>query len=210
MPRPVAEFRKPEIIQAAMAAMKKRGLPLPPYDTIASEAGLSRQLIRHYFADPEELMVAVCDGLAAVYRDRLMKGIIAADKRERLSVFLDFYFNALAKDDLAKPEDDEIYDAMFALAAGSDRVRRNLYEQYSLLHHTVAHEIQLSHPDLPQTACREIGFLFVSLMYGHWKMVASLGFSQRHNQVTRQAIDRLIASYKEHYEDPDLAEPCPS
>jgi hypothetical protein len=41
----------------------------------------------------------------------------------------------------------------------------------------------------------QLSYLFVCLMYGHWKMVASLGFSEEHKFVTRTAIDRLIASY---------------
>ena len=92
---------------------------------------------------------------------------------------------------------------MLAMAAGSDRVRRNLYEQYSLLRHTIAHEVQISHPTMPQSACREIAYLFVSLMYGHWKMVASLGFCRDHSRVARSAMDRIIASYLERYDDPD-------
>lgn len=35
-------------------------------------------------------------------------------------------------------------------------------------------------------------------MYGHWKMVASLGVSEAHNRVSRAAMDRLIRSYAEN------------
>lgn len=203
MRRPASDIRKPTILDAAFRSIAQSGLPLPSYDAVAQAGGISRQLIRHYFPDPEELMLAVCDKLAAAYRDQLMKGIIAVGSAERLSVFLDFYFGCLNGSELAKPEDDKVYDAMMSLAAGSDRIRRNLYDQYSLLRHTIAHEIQISHPGLPQTACREIAYLFVSLMYGHWKMVASLGFSAEHNQIARQAMDRIIASYLDRYDDPD-------
>lgn len=205
MPNPAADTRKPAILQAAIDSISANGLPMPSYDAIAKAGGISRQLIRHYFPDPEELMLAVCDRLAAAYRDRLMQGIIAADSHERLATFLDFYFGFLEGRGLDKPADDKVYDAMLALAAGSDRIRANLHEQYSLLRHTVAHEIQISHPSLPQRACREIAYLFVSLMYGHWKMVASLGFSNGHNLIAREAMNRIIASYLERYDDPDLS-----
>jgi AcrR family transcriptional regulator len=209
MPKSAADIRKPEIVQAAIAALQKEGLPLPAYDTIAREADMSRQLIRHYFPDPEELMLAVCDALAAAYRDCMMKGIIAAGTTERLPVFLDFYFDFLSGAGVPKPVDDRVYDAMVSLATGSKRIRQTLNAQYTLLQHVIAHEIQISYPQMNQKACRELGFLFVSLMYGHWKMVASLGFSDDNNRVTRDALDRLITSYREHYVDPDLAEPPP-
>ncbi|MFN3823412.1 MAG: TetR/AcrR family transcriptional regulator [Pseudorhodobacter sp.] len=206
MVKPISEIRKPEIVQAAIRMIGKYGLPVVSYDLIAKETDMSRQLIRHYFPESEVLMVAVCDALAASYRECLMKGIIKANTAKRLPMFLDFYFNFLAGEDLAKPTDDAVYDAMFCLAAGSDAVRKNLFDQYNLLHHTIAHEVQISHPGLPQSACREIGYLFVVIMYGHWKMVATLGFSERYNRVSREAIDRLIESYLMRYDDPDLKE----
>ncbi|MEF2070419.1 TetR/AcrR family transcriptional regulator [Consotaella aegiceratis] len=206
MRKSISNIRKPEIVQATLKAVARNGLPFPAYDAIAQEADMSRQLIRHYFPDPEELMLATCDALAAAYRDLMLQGIIASAKTERLDVFLDFYFNFLSDKGLTKPLDDTVYDAMMALATRSPRIRKNLYEQYTLLQHTIAHEVQISHPALSQKACREVGFLFVSLMYGHWKMVASLGFSDDNNRVTRQALDRLIQSYIAHYVDPDLGD----
>ncbi|MFZ5963705.1 TetR/AcrR family transcriptional regulator [Thalassococcus sp. BH17M4-6] len=203
MVTPISEVRKPAIVQAAIKTIGQHGLPTPSYDLIADEAGMSRQLIRHYFPDPEALMVSVCDGLAAAYKEALMKGILSAGKTERLPMFLDFYFNFLAPEGLAKPADDQVYDAMLSLATSSEKVRKNLHDQYALLQFTIAHEVQISNPALPQSACREIGYLFVALMYGHWKMVATLGFSEDNNRVSRAAIDRLIASYADHYDDPD-------
>lgn len=204
MPKPISEVRKPEIVEAAYNAILKNGLPLISYDLIAQEADMSRQLIRHYFPDPVELMVAVCDRLAAAYRDCLMKGILNAQSPTRLKTFLDFYFDFLSDRDLEKPRDDTAYDAMMALASSHPSIRKNLHDQYNLLQYTIAHEVQVSYPQLDQKACLELGYLFVSLMYGHWKMVATLGFSSSNNAVTRAAVDRLIESYVERYDDPDL------
>ncbi|MGE0659006.1 MAG: hypothetical protein AB7F36_06625 [Reyranellaceae bacterium] len=170
---------------------------------------MSRQLIRHYFPSPELLMVAVCDHLAATYRDCLMKGILETNATQRLPMFLDFYFGFLSGRGLPKPKDDAVYDAMFSLAVTSDAIRRNLNGQYSLLQSVISHEVQISNPGLNQKACDEIGYLFVAVMYGHWKMVATLGFSESYNRVAREAMDRLIASYNARYDDPDLVAPAP-
>ena len=209
MVKPISEIRKPEIVLAAFRAIARQGLPMPSYDQIAQEADMSRQLIRHYFPSPELLMVAVCDHLAATYRDCLMKGILETNATERLPMFLNFYFGFLSGRGLPKPEDDAVYDAMFSLAVASDVVRRNLHGQYSLLQSVISHEVQISNPRLNQKACDEIGYLFVAVMYGHWKMVATLGFSESYNRVAREAMDRLIASYNARYDDPDLAHPGP-
>lgn len=164
---------------------------------------MSRQLIRHYYPDGEGLMIAVCDALAAAHREALTRGIVEAEVSKRLPLFLDLFFNILAGDGLRKPQDDRAYDAVMSLATSSELVRKCLAEQQSLLQFTIAHEVQISHPELSQAACKEIGFLFIALLYGHWRMVASLGFSERYNAISRAAVDRLIASYLAHYQEPE-------
>lgn len=203
MPRKIAEIRRPEIVEALYAAIQTEGISLPSYDQVARHGDMSRQLIRHYFARSEDMALMLCDTLAQTYRDCLMRGIVAADESRRLPVFLDFYFDFLSEKGLPKPADDAVYDALFALAGTNEKVRANLHGQYDLLQWTLAHEIQISHPELHQAACRELGFLVVALMYGHWKMVASLGFSDSFNRVSRTAIDRLIASYLADYTPPE-------
>lgn len=200
MAKKIADIRRPEIVKALHRAIERDGISLPSYDQIAKEGEMSRQLIRHYFASSDDMAVALCDALAAAYKDCLMKGIIAADDSRRLSVFLDFYFNFLSDKGLPKPADDAVYDAMFALASTNPAVRKNLHDQYTLLQMTLAHEIQISYPDLHQNGCRELGYLIVIVMYGHWKMVASLDFSTDYNRVSRDALDRLIASYTANYQ----------
>ncbi|WP_136659857.1 TetR/AcrR family transcriptional regulator [Nitratireductor sp. XY-223] len=203
MARKIADIRRPEIVDALYKAIDEDGISLPGYDQIARRGEMSRQLIRHYFGNVDDMAVALCDALAAVYKDCLMKGIIAADESRRLEVFLDFYFNFLSAKGLPKPADDAVYDALFAYASTSDAVRDRLRDQYTLLQMTLAHEIQISHPELHQSGCQELGYLIVVVMYGHWKMVASLGFSEDYNRVSRQSLDRLIASYTENYTPQD-------
>ncbi|GHD16182.1 TetR/AcrR family transcriptional regulator [Tianweitania populi] len=210
MRKTLCDIRRPEIVQAAIKAISENGLPMPSYDRIAEQAGMSRQLIRHYFPEPEALMVAVCEALASAHRMLLMRGIHQANSAERLPLFLDYYFNLLTKEGLAKPADTAVYDAVMSLATGSKAVRNKLREHYNILQHTIAHEVQISNPELSQRACAEIGFLFSTLIQGHWKLVATLGFSESYNRVTREAVDRLIQSYKDRYDDPDLAEPPPA
>ena len=84
-----------------------------------------------------------------------------------------------------------------SLAARSERVKTNLRQQYTLLGQVVSHELRQQYPEISLPVCEQLSFVFVSLMYGHWKMVASLGLSPEHKQITRQAMDRLIESYRQ-------------
>lgn len=184
---------KQKIILAAFAAIKAEGLPVLSYDRIAEESQLSRQVLRYHFLDSDDLMVALCDHLAATYREALIAHAVDLTGPIRIEMFLDFYFGPL--EGATKPEDDQVYDALMSRAAGSERVRTSLRNQYCLLGQVLSHELQLAYPELGQQPANELSFVFVSLMYGHWKMVASLGVSDTHNRLTRAAMARLIDAY---------------
>ncbi|MEP4194775.1 MAG: TetR/AcrR family transcriptional regulator [Aliishimia sp.] len=185
--------RKQEILKGAFSALIKNGLPSLSFDVIAKEAGLSRQLVRYHFPDDEALMIALCDFLAAQYRDALIAKVMKTEGKDRLEIFLDYYFDLL--EDMPKPRDDQVYDALMSLSAGSQKIRDTLRENYSFLGQVISHEFELQFPSLGSRESKELSYLFVCLMYGHWKMVASLGLSEDHKHITRQAMDRLIQSY---------------
>ncbi|KIC35394.1 hypothetical protein RA27_22850 [Ruegeria sp. ANG-R] len=187
--------RREQIIEGAFWALKEQGLPNLSYDAIAESAGVSRQLVRYHFSNSEDLMISVCDYLAALYREALIAATVNAADGPRLDVFFDFYFDLL--EGFPKPRDDQVYDAMMSLAARSKPVRSALRGQYQLLGEVLSHEIELQYPTLTRKSALEISYLFVCLMYGHWKMVATLGLSEDHKFVTRAALDRLILSYLE-------------
>lgn len=187
------KIQEQQIVQGVADLLLSQGPPLPSYSDISEKTGLSRQLIRYYFDDPDELMCQVCDLLAQAYMMSLVRGVDALKGPKRLQFIFDFYFD-LAQD-IRKPRDDQSYDAMMAYAARSERVRTNLRAQYTLLGQVLQLEIKMQYPDLTLEDCAEISYLFVCIMYGHWKMVGSLGVSEDHNVITRRAIDRVIASY---------------
>jgi len=183
-----------KIVTGAFDVLLSEGLPQLSYDSVAKASGVTRQLVRYYFPQPEDLMLALCDHLADAYREVMINGVSQLEGKDRLDLFFDLYFDLL--DGTPKPRDDQVYDALFSLSASSERIRSSLREQYTLLGHVVSHELRLQYPELPQPACAEISYLFVVIMYGHWKMVATLGLSESHRHVSRRAIDRLIASYR--------------
>jgi AcrR family transcriptional regulator len=185
--------QKREIVEASRTLLSETGPPHLPYTRLAEASGVSRQLIRYYFADPEDLLCDVCDLLAEAYSMALVNGVDRLTGPKRLDFIFDFYFDLV--DDLRKPRDDQAYDAMLAYAAGSGRVKAKLRGQYTLLGQVLQLEIKMAHRALALDDCAEIGYLFVCIMYGHWKMVATLGISTDHRIIARRAIDRIIASY---------------
>ena len=189
------EDRKAQIVGGAFEALKKNGLADLSYDLVAEEAGLSRQLVRYHFPSNEDLMIAVCDYLAGLYRQALISSAGQLQGPQRVEMFLDFYFDLL--ETMPKPRDDQAYDAMMSLATRSEPIRTVLVDQYGLLGEVLSHEFGVQYPDIDMQSAKELSYLFVCLMYGHWKMVASLGCAEEHKFIARDAMDRLIQSYRQ-------------
>ena len=187
------QSKKTRILDAATRVLTKSGLQAFSFESVAKEAGLSRQLVRHYFADPEVLIAELCDHLANGYQDVLVSGVVEVRKVERLDFFLDFFFGVSKH--YPMPDNLEAYDALFAYAVGSPMVKKRLWAKYEMLGQVMKHELAIAHPKLDNHACAELSFLFVSMMHAHWSYVATLGYSAGHNQLTRRAFERLIESY---------------
>lgn len=188
-----SQDRKTHILKATTKILNEKGLQELSFESVANEAGLSRQLVRYYFSDLDMLVSELCDYLGNVYREMLVAGIVEVGQVERLRFFLDFLFDLA--DGYSMPANLEAYDAMIAYAVGSEPVRDCLSGQYKTLGQVIAQELAIAHTELDGPSCDELSFLFVSMMHAHWSFVASLGFSRQHSRVMRKAIDRLITSY---------------
>lgn len=199
-PKVEPEDRAKAIVEGAFKVLMREGLAHLSYTAVAEATGMTRQLVRYYFPGPDDLMLAMSDRIASVYRETLIGGMTARQGKDRINLFLDFYFDLLEKP--RKPRDDQAYDALMSLAARSPRIKTNLRQQYTLLGQVFSHELRQEYPEIPLAVCEQVSFAFVSLMYGHWKMVASLGLNEDHKHITRQAVERLIESYRK---DPDPA-----
>jgi AcrR family transcriptional regulator len=185
--------KKTQIPVAATKLLRKRGLQAFSFDAVAGEAGLSRQLVRYYYSNLDDLMVDLCEHLMLVYQKILTTGIGKVGQVGRLEFFLDFFFGVT--NDHPMPDNLEVYDVFFAYAVGSEPLKDRLRELYKTLRDIITHELAIAHPQLDAKAHDELSFLFVSMMHVHWSFVATLGYSSDHNRITRQAFDRLIASY---------------
>lgn len=187
------ERKKIQILKAAANVLTNRGIQRCSFENIADEAGLSRQLVRYYYSDLDILICDLCDYLAGTYREILLAGIVDVGEVGRLKFFLDFFFDLSA--DYPMPINLEAYDGMVAYSVGSNAVRDRMCDRYQTLGEVVMHELVIAHPELSESACKELSFMFVSMMHAHWSFVASLGYSRQHSLLARKAFDRLIASY---------------
>lgn len=189
----LSQDKKSQILDATTNLLKNNGLQALSFNAVAKEAGLSRQLVRYYYSELDDLIVDLCAHLGNSYREALVAGILEVAQVERLKFFLDYFFDL--SDAHPMPDNLEAYDSLVAYAVGSDALKGRLCDQYKTLGTVITHELAITHPELSGHDCEELSYLFVSMMHAHWSFVATLGYSREHSQLTRRAIDRLIQSY---------------
>ena len=185
--------RRAHILKATTKLLNEKGLQGFSFESVAKEAGLSRQLLRYYFSDLDHLVSDLSDHLGNVYREALVEGIVEVRQVERLDFFMDFLFDLT--DEFRMPDNLKVYDALIAYSVGSVQVKERMRAQYKTLGQVIAQELAIAHPTLNGPSCEELSFLFVSMMHADWSFVASLGFSRQQSKVTRGAIERLINAY---------------
>jgi AcrR family transcriptional regulator len=186
--------RQKEIVEAAANVLVRYGLSALPYDLIAAEAGTTRQQIRKFYPDPDDLLSDLCNTVSRWYDEILDRELASISKTKHLEFLLNFYFSVPSGQVAQRRQDDMVIDALLALSAKFEGVKEELIAHYQNTQQRIAKAIKAAHRDIKPKKCDEIGFQIVCLFFGHFKMVASLNFSPDYCSVSRAAADRLVAA----------------
>lgn len=192
MPRRIAEERRAGIVAAVAETLDREGLPFPSYDRVAGHAALSRQLVRHYFPDPEALMVAACQSLAETWLTELSQRLAGLPAGEGLDRLIGLCLDAPEPQaDLPPPG---AFESMLALARTSAPLRDALQAQVQALNALFSREAELAHPGLNAAQAQELGRLLVSQVLGHWALAGTLA-GVADARAARAAMAGIIAAY---------------
>lgn len=193
MPRRIAEERRAGILAAVAETLQEEGLPFPSYDRVAGHAALSRQLVRHYFPDPEELMVTACRSLGQAWLSEIARRLNDAPPGTGLGRLIDLCLDGRgAEDDLPPPA---AFESLIALSRSSPALRGALQAEVEALTGIFSEEVARAFPDLAAREARELALLIVSQVVGHWAMAGTLELGAAEGRAARLAIDGIIAAY---------------
>lgn len=191
MPRRVAEERRAGILAAVAETLQEEGLPFPSYDRVADHAALSRQLVRHYFPDPEELMVTTCRSVSAAYLAGIALHMEGAAPEAGLERLIDLCLIG-GGEEVPPPV---ALESLIALTRGSVALRGALQKEIQALEAVFAAELARSHPALAEEGRQELAHLLVSHLLGHWTMTRTLALRPAEIGAARAAMRGIVAAY---------------
>lgn len=193
MPRRIAEERRAGILAAVAETLQAEGLPFPSYDRVAGHAALSRQLVRHYFPDPEGLMVSACQKVTASYLAEIARHLEAVDDEEGLTRLIDLCLDgAGARDEVPPPP---AFESLIALARSSPAVRDALKAEVRALRSLFSREVGRAHPQLAPEEREEVAHLLVAQLLGHWTMSDALALRPGDPGSARAAMQGIVSAY---------------
>lgn len=193
MPRRIADERRARILAAVAETLHEEGLAFPSYDRVAGHAALSRQLVRHYFPDPEDLMVNACRRLAGAFLAEIDRRLEASEPEGELEALIDLCLDGPGGADGLPPTG--AFESLLALARSSPALRRALQDDVRALNAAFARAAMRRYPDLAKGQAAELGLLLVAQVMGHWTMAGTLALGNAGSDATRAAMAGIIATY---------------
>lgn len=191
MPRPSRKKeRTQEILSAFKRCILRDGLQGSTLERVAEEAGLSRQLVRHFVGNRDAMIVALAQSMADDF-ERLFEEIQAAvGRRKRVATLLDMFF---AAPDPRDRDDSLVFDAMIAEARRLPEVEAIVGTWFASFNALVADVLAQEYPDAKPAARKEVALGVVSLLFVV-DSFQTLSDARGHRRRAKAAAKRLVAS----------------
>ena len=193
MGRPdLTEQRTNEILDAFERCVASYGLEGTSLDQVAEEAGVKRQLIRHYLGNRDNLVREFADRLIRKYNAELALMIESLPPTGRVDALLSCLFPASAA------HSAESILALEAMIAAADRLpdfKEVLNAYIERLTKNIAIELQRENPASTRKDSWAVAYGVVGLCFNQ-ESLTPLALPPRYSRASKECARRLAASLK--------------
>ena len=192
MGRPsLADTRRPQILRAFEDCVLKYGLEGSSLQRIAQQAGVRRNLIRHYFGNKDDLAEALVAGI--IERTIAESQTLAnADGEQAGAEALVGY---LTGSRFADKRDDALIDALMAASHRDAGLRAQLRRKYRAFQRAIEQQLRSSFPAATADEVRATAYSLMCLAVGSASM-HDIEFPDSKRSYARQSAIQLIDSLR--------------
>jgi AcrR family transcriptional regulator len=167
MGRPsLASTRRPQILRAFEDCVLNYGLEGSSLERIAQQAGVRRNLIRHYFGNKADLTEALIAGI--IERTIADSQNLARAAGERAGA--EALARYLTSSRFADKRDDALVDALMAASHRDARLRAQLRRKYQAFHRAIEQQLRSSFPAATTDDIRATAYGLMCLAVGSASM----------------------------------------
>jgi AcrR family transcriptional regulator len=192
MGRPsLASTRRPQILQAFEECVLKYGLEGSSLQLIAQQAGVRRNLIRHYFGNKDDLTEALIAGIIERTIAESQDLASAADERAGAEALAGY----LTGPRFADKRDDALVDALMAASHRDASLRTQLRRKYGAFQRAIEQQLRTSFPAATADDIRVCAYGLMCMAVGSASMY-DIEFPASKRGYARQSAIQLIDSLR--------------
>jgi AcrR family transcriptional regulator len=191
----LAEQRCTDILEAFERCIEKYGFAESSLERVAEEAGKSRNIIRHYIGNRDQLIATYVRHV--VDKLRLMATEISTTfpKEQLIPYVLDYLFWEHIDDE----EDDPVGRTISGLwqAKQNNRAAQQiLLDFYRDFEDIFTQGLAQLYPRARPAQCLVVAYAIICLAESNWVLL-DLGITRSHNKMARQSVETLLRSLEE-------------
>ena len=186
----LTEQRHKDILDAFETCLIKYGLEESTLERVAQEAGKSRNIIRHYIGNREDLIAAFVERILSRIK-QVASDILETTQRDKLiPKVLDFLFQERTAED---PPDlgERMLAGMWHIREQSPKVQQALLNFYQEFEKILTDGLKQLYPSIPVKKCQEVAYSIICLAETNW-VLGSVGVDVNHTRMARRSAEYLL------------------
>jgi AcrR family transcriptional regulator len=188
----LVDQRQVDILDAFERCLLKFGLEECTLERVAQEAGKSRNIIRHYIGNRDELIAAFVERVLVRIKEGAANMLANTPKPRLIPEVLDFLFWERSTDD-APDLGDRMLGGMWRIREQNPRTQQALLNFYREFEKILTEGLTHLYPKVSVKKCQEIAYSIICLAETNW-VLGGVGVDKSHTRMARRSAEYLLQS----------------
>jgi AcrR family transcriptional regulator len=188
----LVDQRQVEILDAFERCLLQYGLEECTLERVAQEAGKSRNIIRHYIGNRDDLIAAFVKRILIRIKQVAADILENTPKQKLVPNVLNFLFQERTAND---PPDlgERMLGGMWRIREQSLLTQQALLNFYKEFEKILTDGLSRLYPKVPVEKCQEVAYSIICLAETNW-VLGSVGVDNSHTHMVRRSAEYLLQS----------------
>lgn len=183
----LAKERHEDILNAFEDCIVMHGLQASSLEKIAEQGNFSRNTIRHYIGNRDDLIAALVERLIQRYNNSYGNLFSMLPREDRLRVLLDWLFGYT----IDHNKDIVLFNELFAASSHDASIKQHLLKLHQNWEDGLVEEFKFAFPKAKRAQICEAAYAILCLNFADTSMMG-LGFDSNRRKAARKAADSII------------------
>jgi len=186
----LVDQRQIEILDAFERCLLQSGLEECTLERVAQEAGKSRNIIRHYIGNRDDLIAAFVERILLRIKQVAADILENTPKQRLIPNVLNFLFEERKVD---SPPDlgERMLGGMWRIREQSPLTQQALLNFYKEFEKILTEGLSHLYPNVPVKKCQEVAYSIICLAETNW-VLGSVGVDISHTRMVRRSAEYLL------------------